>query len=130
MAARGVIVCLQKSNPKYFHRTYCSVRNELQKEHHRLKSTTATVVESADDVEGVKYQKDALDLTFENAKDAYKSKTTWELIRAFMVLKLSTYDYLVENNQKRLRWPSGRVLALGTRGFQARNLIPLKICCV
>ncbi|CAL1274052.1 unnamed protein product [Larinioides sclopetarius] len=103
MAARGVIVCLQKSNPKYFHRTYCSVRNELQKEQHRLKSTTATVVESADDVEGVKYQKDALDLTFDNTKDAYKSKTTWELIRALMVLKLSTYDYLVDNNQKLLK---------------------------
>ncbi|KAF8788695.1 proline dehydrogenase 1, mitochondrial-like isoform X1 [Argiope bruennichi] len=103
MAARGVIVCLQKSNPKYFHRSYCSVRNELQKEQHRSKSTTASVVASADDVEGVKYQKDVLDLTFENTKDAYKSKTTWELIRALMVLKLSTYDYLVENNQKLLK---------------------------
>ncbi|XP_035208773.1 proline dehydrogenase 1, mitochondrial-like isoform X2 [Stegodyphus dumicola] len=45
-------------------------------------------------------QRDSLDLTFENTKDAFKSKTTWELIRGLFVLKLSTYDYLVENHEK------------------------------
>ncbi|PRD34838.1 UNVERIFIED_CONTAM: slgA [Trichonephila clavipes] len=45
-------------------------------------------------------QRDPLDLSFENTKDAFKSKTTWELFRAFLVLKLSTYSYLVENHEK------------------------------
>ncbi|KFM71181.1 Proline dehydrogenase 1, mitochondrial, partial [Stegodyphus mimosarum] len=45
-------------------------------------------------------QRDSLDLTFENTKDAFKSKTTWELIRGLLVLKLSTNDYLVENHEK------------------------------
>lgn len=45
-------------------------------------------------------QKDPLDLSFENTVDAFKSKTTWEIFRAILVLKLSTFDYLVENHQK------------------------------
>ncbi|CAL1278097.1 unnamed protein product [Larinioides sclopetarius] len=45
-------------------------------------------------------QRDPLDLSFENTKNAFKSKTTWELFRAFLVLKLSTYSYLVENHEK------------------------------
>ncbi|GFQ89963.1 proline dehydrogenase 1, mitochondrial [Trichonephila clavata] len=45
-------------------------------------------------------QRDPLDLSFENTKDAFKSKTTWELFRAFLVLKLSTYSFLVENHEK------------------------------
>lgn len=67
----------------------------------RLKSTSASVVTADTVTDGEeKFQKDKLDLTFENTKDAYKSKTTWELIRALMVLKLSTYDFLAENNQQ------------------------------
>lgn len=68
----------------------------------RLKSTSASIVTADSSVSSdtQKFQKDELDLTFENTKDAYKSKTTWELLRAFLVLKLTTYDYLVENNQR------------------------------
>lgn len=48
------------------------------------------------------HPKDKLDLTFSNTKDAYKSKTTSELIRALLVLKLSSYDILI-NNHARVR---------------------------
>lgn len=44
--------------------------------------------------------RDPLDLTFSNTKDAYKSKTTGELVRALVVLKLSSYDFLVFNHTK------------------------------
>lgn len=44
--------------------------------------------------------KDPLDLSFENTVEAFKSKTTWEIIRAILVLRLSTIDYLVENHEK------------------------------
>lgn len=44
--------------------------------------------------------KDPLDLTFSNTKEAYKSKTTSELIRALLVLKLSSYDVLINNHAK------------------------------
>lgn len=41
---------------------------------------------------------DPLDLTFRDTKQAYKSKTTYELLRAIFVLKISQFDYLVYNN--------------------------------
>lgn len=44
--------------------------------------------------------RDTLDLTFEDAEAAFKSKTTWELIRAYLVFKLCSYKYLVDNNMK------------------------------
>jgi len=43
---------------------------------------------------------DPLDLTFSNTKEAYKSKTTFELVRALLVLKLSSYGFLVNNHAK------------------------------
>lgn len=46
------------------------------------------------------YDREALDLSFEDTKKAFKSKTTLEIIRAILVLKLSTVDYLVENHHK------------------------------
>lgn len=45
-------------------------------------------------------QRDPLDITFEDAKAAFKSKTNWELIRAYIVYTLCSFDYLVENNMK------------------------------
>lgn len=43
--------------------------------------------------------KESLDLSFENTVAAFKSKTTWEVLRAYFVLKLSTSEYLIENHQ-------------------------------
>jgi len=43
---------------------------------------------------------DTLDLSFEDAEAAFKSKTTWELIRAYTVFKLCSVGYLVDNNMK------------------------------
>ncbi|GFU34388.1 proline dehydrogenase 1, mitochondrial [Nephila pilipes] len=65
----------------------------------RLKSSTVLPQNQLHKAENTP-QRDPLDLSFENTKDAFKSKTTWELFRAFLVLKLSTYSYLVENHEK------------------------------
>lgn len=45
-------------------------------------------------------QKDPLDITFEDAKAAFKSKTNWELIRGYIVYTLCSFEYLVDNNMK------------------------------
>ena len=75
----------------------------------RAKSTVAAVKKrepaSEDAVasqDAIRYQRDPLDLTFSNTKEAYKSKTTGELTRALLVLKLSSYAFLI-NNHKRVR---------------------------
>lgn len=44
--------------------------------------------------------KDPLDLSFTDAKAAFKSKTTWEILRAYIVYTLCSSQYLVENNMK------------------------------
>lgn len=47
-----------------------------------------------------KRKKDPLDLSFTNTKDAYKSKYTFELVRAYVVLTMSSFDFLVKNQDK------------------------------
>lgn len=64
-------------------------------------AASAIVQESATSAVGnPQPQKDPLDITFEDAKAAFKSKTNWELIRAYIVYTLCSFDYLVENNMK------------------------------
>ena len=43
-----------------------------------------------------------LDLNFENSKEAFKSKTNYDLIRGLLVFRLCTYDFLVTHNQRLL----------------------------
>lgn len=45
-------------------------------------------------------QKTDVDLKFEDGKEAFKSKTTSELLRAYLVLKLSSMDYIVNHNNQ------------------------------
>lgn len=45
-------------------------------------------------------RRDPLDLTFENAEAAFRSKSTWEVLRAYLVFTLCSSNYLVENNMK------------------------------
>lgn len=44
--------------------------------------------------------RDPLDIKFEDAKAAFKSKTTWELCRAYLVYTICSFDTIVENNMK------------------------------
>lgn len=55
--------------------------------------TTTTTTTSAT-------QKDQLDIRFEDTVAAFKSKTTWELVRAYLVYTICSSNYLVVNNQK------------------------------
>lgn len=45
-------------------------------------------------------QRDPLDTSFNDPIAAFKSKTTWELIRAYFVYLMCSSEYLVENNMK------------------------------
>jgi proline dehydrogenase len=67
-----------------------------------LKSTHAASAIGYDTaVEGKSSQqhpRDPLDLTFEDNVAAFKSKTTWEILRAYVVYATCSYEYLVEHN--------------------------------
>lgn len=58
---------------------------------------TSTVSDTAGQVGS---PKDPLDLSFNDAKAAFKSKTTWEVLRAYIVYTLCSSETLVENNAK------------------------------
>lgn len=45
-------------------------------------------------------QRDPLDTGFADPKAAFKSKTTFELIRAYVVYTLCSSEFLVDNNMK------------------------------
>jgi len=67
-----------------------------------LKSTHAASAIGYDtEVEGKSSQqhpRDPLDLTFEDNVAAFKSKTTWEILRAYVVYTMCSYENLVEHN--------------------------------
>lgn len=48
--------------------------------------------------EGVKPQRDPLDVSFNDPIAAFKSKTTWELTRAYLVYMICTSEKIVEHN--------------------------------
>lgn len=45
-------------------------------------------------------RRDELDLSFNSPKDAFKSKKTSELVRAYLVYQICSVNWLVENNDK------------------------------
>lgn len=61
----------------------------------RAASTSAGVQTNSD---GTVSPKDALDVSFNNPTAAFKSKTTWELIRAYVVYLMCSSGYIVEHN--------------------------------
>ncbi|KAL7744209.1 hypothetical protein ACLKA6_009179 [Drosophila palustris] len=48
-------------------------------------------------------QRDPLDVSFNDPIAAFKSKTTWELVRAYMVYMICSSEKLVEHNMKLLK---------------------------
>lgn len=50
--------------------------------------------------DGTTSPKDLLDVSFNNATAAFKSKTTWELFRAYIVYLMCSSSFIVDNNLK------------------------------
>lgn len=66
-------------------------------------------------------QKIEVDLKFEDGKEAFKSKTTSELVRAYLVLKLSSIDYIVSHNhQVSLTTSTSRTRNMSSRRIRIR----------
>ncbi|XP_030747642.1 proline dehydrogenase 1, mitochondrial isoform X2 [Sitophilus oryzae] len=78
------------------------------------KSTAAASIVQDQQKQAVQSPKDPLDLTFEDAKAAFKSKTNWELLRALIVYQMCSYETIVTNNMRLMKIAKG---ILGERLF-------------
>lgn len=56
-------------------------------------------------------------LSFNDAKNAFQSKTSWEIVRALAVFRLCSFDFLVNRNRE-VSKPSQNIVVLG---FSLRN---------
>ncbi|XP_045465452.1 proline dehydrogenase 1, mitochondrial [Harmonia axyridis] len=68
-----------------------------------LKSTSTCYTTAATTQVQAAQFSDTLDVSFQDARAAFKSKTNWELFRAYLVYTLCSFDYLVENNMKLMK---------------------------
>lgn len=86
------------------HRYYIELRRELKTlcNNALAASTSATkrVPSPPPPVPTSPVVKDPLDVSFNDPYSAFKSKTTWELIRAYVVYIMCSSEYLVDNNMK------------------------------
>ena len=67
----------------------------------RWRSTTA-ISSTVDEKSQPKLARDIV-LDFDDPKQAFKSKTTWEIVRALAVFKICSIDLIVKNN-KMVSW--------------------------
>lgn len=65
-----------------------------------LKTTVASTADVEEKSTRFGSRRDPLDTGFDNPKAAFKSKTTWEVLRAYIVYTLCSSNYLVENNMQ------------------------------
>lgn len=84
---------------------YLDLRRELntannESEQKSSMSTLAANQVTASASNDPKSQRDPLDVGFNDPIAAFKSKTTWELARAYFVYVMCSSEYLVENNMK------------------------------
>ena len=77
--------------------SFCIQNHQQQRS---LSSTSTTSTSTTIESSSSKRNCDKLDLTFSNTEQAYRSKTTFELIRAIAVLYVSSFDTLVYNHDK------------------------------
>lgn len=67
-----------------------------EQQQRRNNSVAATAASTTDN----KPKWDTLDTSFANPEATFKSKTTWEIFRAYIVYQLCSSNYLVENNMQ------------------------------
>lgn len=82
------------------HKSTASVAALKDKQQEQQPQASSPLRQNLTNIQTINVPKDPLDLTFSNTKQAYKSKTTLELVRALIVLKLSSYDILIDNHAK------------------------------
>jgi len=67
---------------------------------HRRNNSVAATASTATGTIDSKPKWDSLDTSFADPEATFKSKTTWEILRAYIVYQLCSSSYLVENNMQ------------------------------
>ncbi|XP_017109742.1 proline dehydrogenase 1, mitochondrial isoform X1 [Drosophila bipectinata] len=71
---------------------------------HKTKSTKCSPPSSSSSSPAGSPQRDPLDVSFNDPIAAFKSKTTWELVRAYLVYMICSSEKLVEHNMTLMKW--------------------------
>lgn len=85
--------------------------------HIAFKSSVASAIQNSTqktNTASVGSRRDPLDTKFADPKASFKSKTTWEVLRAYIVYTVCSSSYLVENNMKLMKMAK---LILGEKLF-------------
>lgn len=90
----GAARCLHQSN------TPDKQAQVAVEELHEAKSAQERRENQSPPKPGEKAPRDPLDVSFNDPIAAFKSKTTWELVRAYMVYTICSSEKLVEHNMK------------------------------
>ena len=89
---KGVLrICFRKNIPRSFQLIHR--KSTAENETKVLVKTTVTTFKDVQQING-------LDVTFSNAEEAFRSKKTWELVRALAVFNLCSVNFLVDNNRE------------------------------
>lgn len=82
--------------------TFCYSRPAFSviKRHNSASSAATAVHNDSSDVSSRQPRKDPLDTSFNDPEASFKSKTTWEVLRAYLVYTMCSSSTLVENNMK------------------------------
>uniref|UniRef100_A0A2S2NW35 Proline dehydrogenase n=3 Tax=Aphidini TaxID=33387 RepID=A0A2S2NW35_SCHGA len=72
-------------------------------EQHQQRRNSSVVSGPTAGVVDAKPKWDQLDTSFANPEATFKSKTTWEIFRAYIVYQLCSSSYLVENNMQLMK---------------------------
>lgn len=76
--------------------TTTTAANGSAEQQQRRNSSVAAAASTVDS----KPKWDSLDTSFADPEATFKSKTTWEILRAYVVYQLCSSSYLVENNMQ------------------------------
>lgn len=91
LGSSSIKISLLNQNVQFIS-TSSALSTTIQKPKNQATSVSATSQKTG--------RKDSLDVSFADPLAAFKSKTTFELIRAYFVYMLCSSEYLVENNMK------------------------------
>lgn len=75
--------------------------SDIKGDHSKRNRSTAANVTDFYDID--KPRKDSLDTSFNDAEAAFKSKTTWEILRAYIVYTFCTSNYIVDHNMELMK---------------------------